>query len=256
MARILITGSSDGLGSLVAKRLVDRGHRVVLHARNEQRAQDATSSCPGAETIVTADLSSLSSAKTLADDVNKLGVFDCIIHNAGIYHGGFRKTADGIPTLAAVNTVAPYVLANLITRPKRLIFVSSEMHRSGNGELGDALWTERGERGWNDTTGYCDSKLYNVMFAKAFARRWPDVKVNSLDPGWVATKMGGAGAPGDPEKAVETYVMLAEGEESGKTGRYFRPGKREEKSKSVADDIRKQDRLLEICEQFSGVKVA
>jgi NAD(P)-dependent dehydrogenase (short-subunit alcohol dehydrogenase family) len=257
MARIFITGSSDGLGSAVAQRLISRGHSVVLHARNAQRAKDATSAAPGAETVVTGDLSSLSSTKALAAAVNDLGAFDCVIHNAGLYHGGFRKTGEGIPALAAVNTVAPYVLAALITRPKRVVFVSSEMHRSGSTDMSDPLWAARGESAWDDTKGYNESKFNDVLLAKAFARRWPEVKSNALDPGWVATKMGGSSATGNLEHAIETYVMLAEGEEEGakKSGLYFRPGKREIEAHKDTEDVKLQDQLMSACEQISGVKV-
>jgi len=257
MARILITGSTDGIGSVVAKRLVQNGHKVVLHARNEKRAQDATAACPGAETVVTGDLSSIAETKALAEDVNKLGAFDCIIHNAGLYRGPYRKTADGIPALAAVNTIAPYILTCLIDRPKRLVFLSSEMHQAGEYKLKDILWTQRGEQGWNESTAYCASKLHNVLFAKAFARRWPDVKSNALDPGWVATKMGGNSATGSMEDAVQSYVMLAEGEEADaqKSGVYFRPEKRISRPHAATEDETAQDRLLDICADFTGVKL-
>jgi NAD(P)-dependent dehydrogenase (short-subunit alcohol dehydrogenase family) len=256
MARIFITGSSDGLGSAVAQRLVANGHSVVLHARNAQRAKDATAACPGAETVVTGDLSTISETKGVADQVNKLGTFDCVIHNAGLYRGTFRKTSEGIPALAAVNTVAPYILTLLITRPKRLVFLSSEMHQSGSSSLDDVLWTQRGEGKWSENAAYCTSKLHNIMFAKAFARKWPNVKSNALDPGWVATKMGGSFAPGSIDAAVESYVMLAEGEEemAKKSGRYLRPGRREGSPHKATDDEKAQDRLLEICAEFSGVK--
>jgi NAD(P)-dependent dehydrogenase (short-subunit alcohol dehydrogenase family) len=131
MARILITGSSDGLGSLVAQKLISRGHSVVLHARNDKRAQDATAAAPGAEAVVTGDLSDVASTKSMAKQINDLGSFDCIIHNAGLYQGGFRKTSDGLPALAAVNTLAPFILTALVSKPKRLVFLSSEMHQSG-----------------------------------------------------------------------------------------------------------------------------
>jgi NAD(P)-dependent dehydrogenase (short-subunit alcohol dehydrogenase family) len=256
MARILITGSSDGLGALAAKRLISTGNQVVLHARNEQRARDALANCEGAETVVTGDLSSLAETKKLAEQVNKLGTFDCIIHNAGLYQGGYRKTANGLPALAAVNTVAPYVLANLINKPKRMVFVSSELHQNGSStSLQDPLWQQRGEAGWSDMTAYCDSKLHNVMFAKWFARRWPDVQVNSLDPGWVATKMGGSSATDDADKAVDTYAMLAEGK-TEKSGRYFRPGGKEGKPHKDADDEGLQNKLIKACEDLSGVKTA
>jgi NAD(P)-dependent dehydrogenase (short-subunit alcohol dehydrogenase family) len=255
MARIFITGSSDGLGSAVAQRLIARGHSVVLHARNAERANDATAAAPGAETVVIGDLSSISSTKALAAKVNDLGTFDCVIHNAGLYYGPFRKTDDGIPALAAVNTVAPYVLAALITRPKRLTFVSSEMHQSASSDMSDPLWTAR-EGVWDDTKAYCESKLHNILLAKAFARRWPNVKSNALDPGWVATKMGGSSATGLMESAIETYVMLAEGEEedANKSGRYFRPGKKESQPQKDTDNEKLQDQLVDACEQVSGVK--
>ncbi|KAJ4310564.1 hypothetical protein N0V94_008382 [Neodidymelliopsis sp. IMI 364377] len=255
MARILITGSSDGLGSIVAKKLISRGHSVVLHARNDQRSKDASEAAPGAETVVIGDLSDMSSTKSMAKQINDLGSFDCIIHNAGLYQGGFRKTSDGIPALAAVNTVAPYILTALVNKPRRLVFLSSGMHQSGSADLSDPLWASRGESGFSDSAAYCASKLHNILFAKAFARRWPDVQSNSLDPGWVATKMGGSSASGSVDAAVETYVMLAEGEEQDakKTGQYFRPGKKIDQPLSAANDEQLQDKLLEICEKFSGV---
>ncbi|KAH7075327.1 hypothetical protein BKA63DRAFT_295438 [Paraphoma chrysanthemicola] len=258
MARIFITGSSDGLGSIVAKRLVERGHSVVLHARNAQRAKDANAACPGAENVVTGDLTSIPETKGIAEQVNKLGAFDCVIHNAGLYRGPYRKTSEGIPALAAVNTLAPYILTALINRPKRLIFLSSGIHYSGSANMDDVLYAKRGESGYHETEAYGASKLHNVLFAKAFARRWPDVKSNALDPGWMPTKMGGKNATGEFEDSIASYVMLAEGEEglAKKSGCYFKPGKKEDTPKGETEDEGKQDRLLEVCEEFSGVKIA
>jgi NAD(P)-dependent dehydrogenase (short-subunit alcohol dehydrogenase family) len=259
MARIFITGSSDGLGSMVAKRLVDNGHSVVLHARNAQRAKDATAACPGAETVVTGDLSSLSETKELASQVNKLGTFDCVIHNAGLFRGPMRRTSDGIPALAAVNTLAPYILTSLMHRPKRLVFLSSGLHFSGSANMDDILWLQKDEAQYGDgTSAYSDSKLHNILFANAFARRWPDVKSNSMDPGWMPTKMGGAAASGNFEDSIATYVMLAEGEDelAKKSGAYFTPGKKEDAPQKAASDVGIQDKLLAICAEFSGVKLA
>ena len=257
MARIFITGSSDGLGSTVANRLISRGHSVVLHARNAQRAADAISACPNAEAVVTGDLSSVAETKKLAEDVNALGSFDVVVHNAGLFRGPYRETVDGIASVAAVNTLAPYILTCLIHRPKRLVFVSSDMHQSGDGSLEDILWQRRGEKEYDYIKAYRASKVHNVMFAKAFGRRWPDVKSNVLDPGWLPTKMGGASASGDVEAAVATYIMLAEGEEKDaqRSGVYYNPGPTEGRSHPAADEEAKQEQLLRVCAEFTAVQV-
>lgn len=250
MARIFITGSSDGLGALAAKRLISRGHTVVIHARNPQRAKDASAAVPGAAAVLVADLTSQSETVGMAAEADaKYGPFDAVVHNAGLYTGWEQKPGkDGLPSLFCTNVLAPYLLTASMKRPKRLVFVSSGLHRGGSPRLereGEVLGA-----------GYSDSKLHDVMLANAFARRWEGTASNSLDPGWVPTKMGGAGATDDIEKAVETYVMLAlgEGEAEGKTGSYWHDS-REQTPKKDALDEGLQDRLLAELERISGVKV-
>lgn len=254
MGRIFITGSSDGLGSLAAQRLIKGGHKVVLHARNAQRAKDATAACPGAETVLIADLSTISEMKKLAADANKLGTFDAVIHNAGLFSGPARMTADGFPSLVAVNTLAPYVLSILMNRPKKLVFLSSGLHSGGDPSLKDVGWKQRGEKEWTSSQGYGDSKMHNIMFAKAFARRWKDTQVTSMDPGWQPTKMGGASATGDLQKSVDTYVMLAT--EDVQSRKYFKPGRAEAEPMAACADEKTQDKLLKICEEFTGVSLS
>ena len=255
MSRIFITGSSDGLGSLTAQRLISQGHRVVLHARSSSRAKDAESACPGAETTVIGDLSTLSGMRSVADQVNKLGRFDAVVHNAGLYTGPFRKTADGLPSLTAVNTVAPYVLTCLIQRPKRLVFVSSGLHQGGDASLQDLNWKQRGEKSWNDSQAYADSKLHNIMLASAFARKW-NMPSHSVDPGWVKTKMGGASAMDDLDAAVETFAMVAAGDgQSGKVKSEHWYQKKVRDCRDEARDVDTQEKLLGILEGISGVKV-
>src|SRR4051812_15735956 len=128
MARIFITGSADGLGQLAAKALIAEGHQVVLHARNEKRGKEALHKAPGAETVVTADLSSIEETIQLGEKVNALGTFDAVIHNAGLYHPAAKE-------LFAVNTLAPYILTCLIQKPQRLIYLSSDMHEGGRSKL-------------------------------------------------------------------------------------------------------------------------
>ena len=88
MARVFVTGSSTGLGLMAGELLVEQGHRVVLHARNQSRADDARRALPQAEAVILGDLSSVAGARSVADEVNKLGRFDAIIHNAGVGYGG------------------------------------------------------------------------------------------------------------------------------------------------------------------------
>ena len=193
MARIFITGSSDGLGLMVGRYLADQNHEIVLHARNDARAADAKKALPKAEAVVVGDLATIAAAKEVAAQVNALGSFDGVIHNAGV---GFREhhnvASDGLPHVFAINTLAPYILTALIERPKRLIYLSSGMHARAHAHLDDILWRKRR---WDGSSAYAESKLYDVMLAFAVARLWRNVLSNAVTPGWVATKMGGAGRP-------------------------------------------------------------
>ena len=256
MARVFITGSSDGLGLLAAQLLVQQGHSVVLHARNEQRAREAMAAVPGAQKAVIGDLSSIAQTRSVADQVNGLGSFDAVIHNAGVGYRESRRieTDDGLPHVFAVNTLAPYILTALIHKPKRLMYLSSGLHQSGDASLKDLAWRERP---WRGQQAYSDTKLHDVLLAFAIARLWPDVFSNALEPGWVPTKMGGAGATDNLEQGYETQAWLAVSEDAGArvTGEYFYH-MRPRKPNVAARDQRKQEILLEACEGFSGVKLA
>lgn len=188
--------------------------------------------------------------------MNKHGPFDVIIHNAGIWDKPYKKTADGLATTFAVNTLAPYILTCLIAKPKRLIIVSSGMHRAGDSSLRDLTWTERGPKSWSGQQAYCDTKFHNVLLAFAFARKWPDVASNALDPGWVPTKLGGAAATDDIQVSIATYSILAEGtgDAADVTGKYFANAKVEVPKEEVKD-VKIQERLLEELEKISGVSL-
>lgn len=255
MGRILITGSSDGLGMMAAKILINNGHQVFLHARNEQRAEDTLKANPKAENVFTADLSSISETIALADKVNATGRFDAIIHNAAVGYREPRKilTTDGLPHVFAINSLSPYILTALIERPQRLIYMSSGLHRDGDSSLNDLLWEQRN---WNGFQAYADSKLHNVLLAFAVANQWKEVASNALEPGWVATKMGGSGAPDSLADAPLTQVWLASSIDpqvlqSG--GYYYHKQPREVHPDSRNHEI--QQVFLERCKQISGVKL-
>jgi NAD(P)-dependent dehydrogenase (short-subunit alcohol dehydrogenase family) len=237
MAKIFITGSADGLGQLAAKELIKIGHQVVLHARNESRAGYAQRKVPEAENVLIADLTDPEETKRLAEQANAWGDFDAIIHNAGVYHTSGQE-------ILRVNTLAPYLLTCLIRKPRRLIYLSSGLHMSGDPDP-DKLETGR--------VSYSDSKLHDLILAKAVARKWPDVFSNAVNPGWVPTKMGGAGAPDDLQKGIETQVWLAVDEQATISGGYLFH-KKEARYFGEADRNGLQDRFLERCEQITGVR--
>ncbi|MBB1250936.1 SDR family NAD(P)-dependent oxidoreductase [Rhizobium sp. G21] len=252
MSRIFISGSSTGLGLMAAERLTEQGHQVVLHARNSDRAKDARKALPAAEAIVTGDVATIAGAKEVAAQVNALGSFDAVIHNAAVgYREAHRVTADGLPHVFAINTLSAYILTALIERPKRLVYLSSGMHHHADANLDDTLWKKRR---WNGSEAYAESKLHDAMLAFAIARRWPDVFSNSLEPGWVPTRMGGPGAPDDMDQAHLTQAWLAAGDDprADVTGQYFYHMKRREPNLQALD-AGLQDRLIEICAELSGI---
>jgi NAD(P)-dependent dehydrogenase (short-subunit alcohol dehydrogenase family) len=116
------------------------------------------------------------------------------------------QTEDGLPRVFAVNVLSFYVLTALVQRPKRLVYLSSGMHRGADASLDDVEWTKRR---WRGAAAYAESKLCDVLLAFAVARRWPRVFSNAVDPGWVPTRMGGPGAPDDLEDGYRTQVWLA-----------------------------------------------
>jgi NAD(P)-dependent dehydrogenase (short-subunit alcohol dehydrogenase family) len=234
MARIFITGSADGLGHLAAKALIAQGHKVVLHARNAARGREALAKLSGAETVVTGDLGNIDEIIQLAEKVNALGKFDAVIHNAGVYYASPKE-------LFAVNTLAPYILTSLLQKPQRLVYLSSDMQEGGRSKL-DIFKTDI------SSVTYSDTKLHVLMLCKAVARKWTNVYSNALNPGWVPTKMGGSGAPGDLKKGYETQVWLATSndEKAKVNGRFFYHQK-EMRSNPEADDVQLQERFLKLC---------
>ena len=137
MARAFITGSSDGLGLMAAKLLIEQGHDVVLHGRNHQRCRDARAAAPGAKDTVSGDFSTIAGMKSVAHGLNKLGRFNAVIHNTGIGYREQRRVEpeSGVPSVFAINVLAPYVLTALIERPDRLVYLSSGTECAGNSGL-------------------------------------------------------------------------------------------------------------------------
>jgi NAD(P)-dependent dehydrogenase (short-subunit alcohol dehydrogenase family) len=243
MSRVLVTGSADGLGRAAAQTLLDDGHEVVVHARSTDRLAAVRDLMDrGAEAVV-ADLADPGQTRELAAHVNRLGHMDAVIHNAGVMTG---------PAVLPVNVVAPYLLTALIEGPHRLVYLSSGMHRGGRADLTGMDWA-----GTRATGSYSDSKLFVTALALAVARRWPDVLSNAVDPGWVPTKMGGAGAPDDLRLGHLTQEWLATSDDDGArtTGGYWHHQRRREPHPAAVDE-RFQDELLHTLAGVTGMPLA
>jgi len=251
--RILITGSTDGLGRAAAGVLMGEGHEVVLHARTRERAAAALGGlAPGAAGVVIGDLASAVETRELAAQVNDIGRMDAVVHNAGVYLEPSRSTtADGHAKTLAVNTLAPYLLTALIHRPDRLIYLTSGLHHQGAGPLSDIDWTARR---WNASQAYSESKLYVTALALTLARAWPDVLSNAVDPGWVPTKMGGPAATGDLEMGHLTQTWLAVSDDTAATvsGGYWYHRQRQAPA-AQASDPAFQDQLMDKLAALTGI---
>jgi NAD(P)-dependent dehydrogenase (short-subunit alcohol dehydrogenase family) len=254
VARIFITGSADGLGRAAARSLLDEGHELLLHARSPERADALADLAARGAGIVVGDLSSAAETRGLARQVNDFGRMDAVIHNAGVYLEPARApTAEGHARTLAVNTLAPYLLTALIHRPDRLIYLSSGMHRAGGDSLDDIDWAQRR---WNSGQAYAESKLHVATLALAVARRWPEVQSHAVDPGWVPTKMGGAGAPDDLAMGHLTQTWLATSNDPAATvsGGYWYHRKRRAPAPAALDQGF-QDRLVDRLAELTGVEL-
>ena len=102
---------------------------------------------------------------------------------------------------------------------------------------------------------YSDSKLHINILTMAVACKWIDVYANAVNPGWVPTKMGGAGAPDSLQKGYETQAWLATSDDPGATvsGKYFFH-KKQQYQRPEADDVNIQEEFISMCEQFTGIR--
>lgn len=250
MARVFVTGSSTGLGLLAARWLSARGHDVTLHARSVRRTAELRATLPHAA-VVLGDLSRIAEMRGVAEQVNALGRHDAVIHNAAVYRLPDRvQTDDDLSLTFAVNVLAPYLLTALIERPGRLVFLTSGLQDGAAPDLRDAQWTHRR---WNWLQAYADSKFFDTTLALGIARRWPDVRSNAVSPGWVPTRMGGAGAPDDLDLGAETQAWLAAADDPATdvTGQYFFH-RQSHPVPADARDAERQEALFAYCAGLTG----
>jgi NAD(P)-dependent dehydrogenase (short-subunit alcohol dehydrogenase family) len=239
VSRILVTGSTDGLGRLTAQSLMSAGHQLVVHARNRKRAATLDALVGSGAELVIGDLADRDDVRRIAAELAAAPPLDAVIHNAGVWSG---------PPVMPVNIIAPYLLTALLPAPARLVYLSSGSHYGGRPSTAGVDW--RGRRAGS----YEDSKLFVTTLAAAVARLRPNVHSNAVDPGWVPTRMGGPGAPDDLDLGHETQEWLATSDDPQAltSGGYWYHRQRREPHHAVNDQTL-QDDLLQVLAQETGI---
>jgi NAD(P)-dependent dehydrogenase (short-subunit alcohol dehydrogenase family) len=246
MTSVLVTGATDGLGSVVARDLAGRGLEVHVHGRSEERAA-AVAQEIGAAGVHVADFSSLDSVRALADALPRL---DVLVNNAGLISEQRHVTGDGIELTFQVNYLAPFLLTTrLLERepPRRVVHVASAGQERP--DFGDLML----ERGYDEWRAYRQSKLAQIMFSFECARRFPDVESVALHPATFMDTKIVRSRVGRPANTVQTgadaTVRLAADLDLDVQGRYF-DVQREARPDAMAYDEDARKRLWDVSEQL------
>ena len=193
---------------------------------------------------MTADLASFAEVRALIETISDL---DALVNNAGIGYGTApgrgERTVDGHEPTWQVNFLSAFLLTTGLRHALaggRVVHMSSGVHSSGSVDL------EQPDEP-RTATPYAQSKIALVMLAREQGERWPDIAANACSPGWIATKMGGAGG-GTIEQGADTPLwLLTDPSLDGVSGRYFWERREEEPNPQTADaDARR--RLWELAE--------
>lgn len=249
MSTICITGATDGIGLATAQRLLAAGHRVLVHARSEERGRpvvDGLDRGAGEAVLVTGDLASLAEVDDLARQVVEHGPLDVLVNNAGVWVRGDTPptSVDGFETTFAVNVLAPHLLTTRLADhlTGRLIWLGSGTAGSGHPDPADP-----GAR-TDPSRAYADSKASDVLLAAAWGRRLPGVGSVAVDPGWVKTKLASSGAPGTVDSSADSLTFLC-GEADLGAGLYWRGRRTISVPKHLRDEAY-ADALAATCDRL------
>ena len=264
---VLVTGSTDGVGRVVAKRLGEQGWRVLVHGRDRGRGERVVAEIKdagGTADFLAADLSSLAEVRRLAGSVQQATRrLDLLINNAGIGSGGPQGTrqtsADGYELRFAVNYLAGFLLTHLLlplvrtSTPARIVNASSLGQQAI--DFADVMLTH----GYSGSRAYCQSKLAQIMFTIDLARDLDGsgVTVNALHPAtYMNTTMvrqSGVTPMSSVEQGADAILNLATSAAmDGRSGLFFN-GQREARADAQAYDPAARQRLKTLSLELSGL---
>ncbi|MEX0962484.1 MAG: SDR family NAD(P)-dependent oxidoreductase [Pseudohongiellaceae bacterium] len=276
----LVTGGNTGLGFETARRLLQAGARVVITARDAQRGQAALARLRevGGDRVrlEELDLASLESVASLTERVlSEETHIDALVLNAGVALVPFGKTSDGFETHFAVNHLGHFALTLPLSRiVSRVVVTSSGGARDGAVPLPfEVLARREDDTTYDAMQVYCDSKLANLLFARALARRRPELEVVATHPGFTATDLQRhsfrfrlfrllfaqsveAGALNNVRTAVDSSLRTLKATEwvgAGGRGEMKGPPAVLATVPPYANDIGAQDTLWRISEQLTGI---
>lgn len=257
----LVTGANSGMGLATTVKLAKQGMHVVMLCRNPRKGKVAWISAKEQSrsqeiTLMNADLGSMESIREFAAEFKKkFDHLDILVNNAGVVSLKRQLTDDGFESQLGVNHLGHFLLTNLLldelkkAQEGRIVVVSSGAHKWGKIDFDDPHF----EKGYNVAKGYGRSKLANVLFTKALAKRLEgtNVTVNAVHPGAVATDLGvnrktefGRSITRvlkpffqTAEEGAETAVYLATSNEvANVSGRYFYKMKEADVSKDAKNE--------------------
>lgn len=273
----MVTGATGGIGLVTARALAGRGAHVLIVGRNAAKGATVidelrrTTGNPQID-FLQADLSVQSDIRRLAEDFARAHRrLDLLVNNAGAIFWNRRVSSEGFEMTLALNHLNYFLLTGLLldrlraAAPARIVNVASRMHRQAAFDLDDLQSTRR----YDGRRVYANTKLCNILFTSALARRLPadEVTVNCLHPGFVRSNFGGdnalwfrvavriamLGAIG-VEEGAETSIHLATSPElAGSTGGYYVKKKLAQPT-AAARNVDTGERLWAASEQLTGFR--